>query len=202
LETSEDKRLQIIKVALKRFAHFGISKTTMNEIADDSAISKANIYYYFPDKFAVIAAVVEELVKQYDVEIKNRLKESTSALTSLQLIQLTKKDFFEKYYMLHISEGFDAGAGNERLKSLSKTVNEYETSLIVTILEKGISNGELNDIDSAKTAQLYVEMLKGIILVNKHCSSQSITMDQQLLNKIHQKQLRLIEIFMKGLSKI
>src|SRR3546814_14428885 len=100
----------------------------MNEIAEDSSISKANIYYYFPDKFAIISAAIEELLKQFDIEIQRKLKGSPSTLESLKLIQLTKKDFFEKYYMLHINEGFDAGAGHERLRTLSKSINKYETS--------------------------------------------------------------------------
>lgn len=201
METTENKKQQIVKAALKRFAHFGIGKTTMNEIAEDSSVSKANIYYYFPDKFAIIAATVEELLKQFNSEIQKELKRDISTLESLQLIQLTKKNFFEKYYMMHISEGFDLGAGDQRLRALSGTVYAYESSLIVTILEKGISNGELDTFDSMRIAQLYIEMLRGLALVNKTCIAQSITLDKELFNTIHQKQSDLIDIFMRGLSK-
>ncbi|MGI8637960.1 MAG: TetR/AcrR family transcriptional regulator, partial [Segetibacter sp.] len=41
----DKKRDVIIQAAQKRFSHFGVDKTTMNEIADDLSISKASLYY-------------------------------------------------------------------------------------------------------------------------------------------------------------
>lgn len=43
------KREAIIEAAIKRFAHFGVGKTTMTEIGNDLSLSKASLYYYFPD---------------------------------------------------------------------------------------------------------------------------------------------------------
>ena len=42
----DSKKNQIISAAVKRFGHFGYAKTTMNELADDLVITKANLYYY------------------------------------------------------------------------------------------------------------------------------------------------------------
>lgn len=54
----EDSKVVIIlEAARKRFAHFGISKTTMNEIAADIGMSKASLYYYFPDKEKLFVAL-------------------------------------------------------------------------------------------------------------------------------------------------
>lgn len=47
---ADKKREQIIEGAIKRFSHFGINKTTMNDIAEDLAVSKPSLYYYFPIK--------------------------------------------------------------------------------------------------------------------------------------------------------
>ena len=58
----DKKREAIIEAAKKRFSHFGVGKTTMNEIADDLSISKASLYYYFPDKLNLYAAVLQTII--------------------------------------------------------------------------------------------------------------------------------------------
>jgi len=49
----------ILKSAQKRFGLYGYEKTTMKEIASDLGMSKAAMYYYFPDKEGLFKAVVE-----------------------------------------------------------------------------------------------------------------------------------------------
>ena len=47
----KSKKLKlIIEASQKRFGIFGVEKTSMREIADDLKLSKASLYYYFPDK--------------------------------------------------------------------------------------------------------------------------------------------------------
>ena len=58
-----DKKSELIlEGAIKRFAHFGINKTSMAEIAEDLSLSKPALYYYYPDKQSLILAVAERLI--------------------------------------------------------------------------------------------------------------------------------------------
>ncbi len=45
-----DRKIQIIKAAAKRFARHGLNKTTLDEVARDIRIGKATIYHYFTSK--------------------------------------------------------------------------------------------------------------------------------------------------------
>ena len=56
----ENKAEAIIAAAQKRFALFGIEKTPMREIARDLRISKAALYYYFPDKESLYKSVLTD----------------------------------------------------------------------------------------------------------------------------------------------
>ena len=47
---NKDRKSQIIKTAVKRFARHGLNKTTLEEIAGDLRIGKATIYNYFNSK--------------------------------------------------------------------------------------------------------------------------------------------------------
>src|ERR1700749_300695 len=55
------KREKIIEAAYQQFLHYGYSKTTMNEIAGALSMSKALLYYYFPDKSQLYIAVTRKL---------------------------------------------------------------------------------------------------------------------------------------------
>ena len=43
----KERKQQIIRAAVKRFARHGHGKTTLDEIARDIRIGKATIYHYF-----------------------------------------------------------------------------------------------------------------------------------------------------------
>lgn len=196
----DNRKEQIIKAALKRFSHFGIGKTTMNEIAEDSSISKGNIYYYFPDKNALITEVVKDLLGQFDKLVQKRIAICSTTLEALEQIQKSKKDFFEKYYMLHIFEGIDCSSGNESIRQLAAFTSNYASKLIIGIFEKGIERGEFKSFDVEEMAELYIQANRGIFLVNKDLSTKKITIDQQLRDSIHHKQMELAKIFIKALS--
>ena len=55
---SEEKHQLILNAAQKRFAHFGISKTSMEDIAADIGLSKSSLYYYFTTKEDIFKAVI------------------------------------------------------------------------------------------------------------------------------------------------
>ena len=63
----------IIEVAQKRFGLYGVEKTSMREIADDLKLSKASLYYYFPDKESLYKAVVEKEQNEFLDRISEKI---------------------------------------------------------------------------------------------------------------------------------
>src|ERR1700744_2677821 len=59
------KKEKILEAAYQQFLHYGYSKTTMNEIAGALSMSKALLYYYFPDKSQLYLAVTRKLADDY-----------------------------------------------------------------------------------------------------------------------------------------
>ena len=51
-------RRQILRAAVKRFAHAGYSATSVQQIVDDAKVSKPALYYYFQDKAGLFKALV------------------------------------------------------------------------------------------------------------------------------------------------
>ena len=69
-----NKMQQIIDVAQKRFGVYGLEKTSMREIAEDLNLSKASLYYYFPDKESLYRAVVEKEQDEFIAKISENIK--------------------------------------------------------------------------------------------------------------------------------
>ena len=69
------KRDRILEAAHLRFLHYGYSKTTMNDIANDLSFSKALLYYYFPDKSEVYTAVMRKLANNYFVTLEEKIND-------------------------------------------------------------------------------------------------------------------------------
>lgn len=81
----QNRKLQIIKAADKRFSKHGLQKTTLDEVARDLRIGKATIYHYFDSK--------EDLyLKTLNWELDNLLEDVTKIFsdTSSELEKLNK----------------------------------------------------------------------------------------------------------------
>ena len=66
----KDRKIQILKAAVKRFAKHGLNKTTLDEIARDLRIGKATIYNYFESKEELFYETIKWEAAQYIDEIK------------------------------------------------------------------------------------------------------------------------------------
>ncbi len=82
---SKDRKQQIIKTSVKRFARHGLGKTTLEEIAGDLRIGKATIYNYFTSK--------EELFYE------SLTWDSKLILTDISTILNNDEDIFENNFI-------------------------------------------------------------------------------------------------------
>jgi len=55
-----EARRQILRAALKHFAHSGYSAASVQRIVDDARVSKPALYYHFQDKAGLFQALVDE----------------------------------------------------------------------------------------------------------------------------------------------
>jgi TetR/AcrR family transcriptional regulator len=92
---SNPKQEQIIRAALKRFSHFGIAKTTLTEVAEDLALSKQTLSYYFHDKQSLVRAVIEKLSTDYAKKLAEQIDASVSVEEGLVKLTEVKANFFE-----------------------------------------------------------------------------------------------------------
>ncbi|MBX8608272.1 TetR/AcrR family transcriptional regulator [Pseudomonas cichorii] len=69
----------IIKAAEDEFARHGFKGTSMNTIALKAGLPKANLHYYFTNKLGLYAAVLSNIIEQWDSTFNNLTVEDDPA---------------------------------------------------------------------------------------------------------------------------
>lgn len=161
---AEEKRVKIIDAAQKRFAHFGLEKTTMLEIAGDLGISKASLYYYFTDKESIFKEVVVKEQAAF-------CKQMNTLIASNNKIDLVLKNYIEKrpQYLKHLLNlgklSFEAFRANKPLfGDLVKIFYEHEKKIIKAILKAAMDRKEIEKLDIEEYSGFFVNVLKAIRL--------------------------------------
>jgi len=197
---ADKKREQIIDGAIKRFTHFGINKTTMNDIAEDLSVSKPSLYYYFPDKKHLILGVIERVFTDFYETLTKKLNLELPLETILFNSIDIRNTFFQKYYMLRIAEGIPDLLNDEIIKSKLSSLKDLEKDFFSELFRKAKQRGEIEHEDMKHVSELYLESLMGLTTMCVMETGKDIFPDKKALNKMTQKQKDLSSIFTKGLK--
>ncbi|TDS17595.1 TetR/AcrR family transcriptional regulator [Sphingobacterium paludis] len=161
----DNKKEQIVQAALKRFAHYGFNKTTMSEIAVDLSITKANLYYYYPDKNALIKDVLiyisEDILRnQYSIIDGYQM----NLLDVLNALLETRASFLRDYYVLHISENLEWIKG-QGVGTVLEALHGKDIEMMTVLFKKAMDQGEVALDDVQQDAACYIEVIKGLSLI-------------------------------------
>jgi AcrR family transcriptional regulator len=190
---------RIIEAAQKRFGLYGIEKTSMREIADDLKLSKASLYYYFPDKENLYRAVVEKEQNEFIVKIS----ESIFSIHDPEQLLLEYANARLSYFrtLLNLSRlRLEAYSGlKPGFRETIQVFKEKEKEIVARIFEKGISSGIFFIKDTDQTASLFLDLLKGlrITLINE---KKTLFIEQEEYEFFLEKTITFTNFFIKGLK--
>ena len=194
-----NKVQKIIEVAQKWFGLYGVEKTSMREIADDLKLSKASLYYYFPDKESLYGAVVEK--EQF--EFIGRISEIILSIHEPEQLLLeyagARLSYFRTLLNLSRLRLEDYSDIKPVLRETIRLFKEKEKEVIIKIFEKGISMGIFYIEDTDQTASLFLDLLKGlrISLVN---DKRTLFIEQEEYDILLEKTIAFTRLFINGLK--
>ncbi len=199
-ENTKEKELLITEAARKRFAHFGFSKVTMDEIASDVAMGKASLYYYFPTKEDLFRAVLVQEMNELKNNIEEILQESETAANKLHQYVEQRMKFFKillNLGTLSVHSYFDS---KSVFKKLFLDFEQVELDLLRKIFDDGKKSKEFDKKLSDDTAVVFLHIIQGLrCRVLKWSDVQGV--DEQT-TKMLQKEMNLAtDIFINGIKK-
>jgi len=201
MENQDKKRLLIIDAALKRFAHYGLAKTTMTEIAKDISFSKALLYYYFPDKLSLYVSVIENMMHTLSRDLIKSVEKTSTATEGILILLQKRQTFIQKYYKLIEYTQMIGPELPEALYEKFTRARAFELKIITELLNKGNLSGELYVEDVAFTTEIFVEAVSGIHF-NILKRAKLMFPGKEEFKLIFLKEKRFAEIFLAGLKPL
>ena len=160
----KNKKTLILEIARKRFLHFGYSKTSLEEIAEDLGIGKATIYHYFKNKEELFLHVVKQESSTLRRILIKSLETVKTPHEKLKLFLQTHFDFLSgRVNISHLTR--------ERWKNmqplLEKGLKEFYTEQLVLlrgIIQEGIKDNSFRPLDPKQVSVLLLSLLRSFLV--------------------------------------
>jgi TetR/AcrR family transcriptional regulator len=194
-----DKVQMIIEASQRRFGLYGLEKTSMREIADDLNLSKASLYYYFPDKESLYKAVVEKEQAEFISSISERISSIHEPEQLLLEYANARLSYFRT--LLNLSRlRLESYSGiKPAFRETLLKFKEKEKEIVLKIFEKGISSGVFFINETDLTASLFLDLLKGlrIAVVNE---KKTLFIEPDEYDLLLEKTIAFTNIFIRGIK--
>ena len=158
----EDRRMQIMNIALGLFASKGLSGTRTKEIAEAAGISETLIFQHFKTKEDLYRAALRELFGTHPVmpEVEEMMKEKDDfgvfSTLALHLIEHNRQD--PRIMRLAIFSALE-GPHTANIFSYRKEVEPPLPELLAHYIQQRIDEGAFKKVNAQITGQLFVQAI-------------------------------------------
>ncbi len=198
-QLSTEKHNMILNAARKRFAYYGFSKVTMDEIAADVKLGKASLYYYFPTKESLFQEVIKHESEQFFGAVYKLLDEKVSACKMLREYSSKRIEYFRQLANLRALSFQQSPEAKTSFIELYKDFHQKEISVLQQILISGKKNGELAFTNANETASIILQMMYGprawLLKIEENA------LDDEFYQKLERVMKEVIDIIINGISK-
>lgn len=177
----EVRSAQILEAAMRVFARMGFHKARMDDIAQEAGVSKGLLYWYYKNKDAIIAAILDRVFSDELRHLRDAL--AAQGPVSARLIRLgeeSARDILRMEMLIPIAFEFYALAGRNRhvRAALQRYYALYRQNL-ARLIEEGVTAGEFRpDIDPEGVAHSIIALIEGLILLWVVAPEQTALVDQ------------------------
>jgi TetR/AcrR family fatty acid metabolism transcriptional regulator len=153
---TSDKAPEILDAALRRFLHYGLKKTTMQEIARDAGVAVGTLYLYFEDKDALVVGCADRFAERHRAAVETLLAEKLPADRKLH-----------RYVLERHREWLEVGVSAPHAAELAEAVlrvrpertldyaREFEKTTL-SLLREAKAQGVFPHADPERDAPLFV----------------------------------------------
>src|SRR5690606_2152950 len=164
-------REQLIHIAARLFLSKGFKYTSIDDVVEQSGVSRSNLYYHFASKEELLYAVVDFWGNRYEsaLEVSLGQRELGAQLRIESFIQLLQKEIEDRgnkgncpFIAMYEQSPAEAEAVHQRIHQFFACLHTYITEL----LAQGIASGEFrNKVSPEQSAYLFVSSLEGSLML-------------------------------------
>ena len=162
--SSKEKNLSgrelIIQSATQLFVEKGFNGVSMREIAETSHMTKAALYYHFQDKEALTSQIFYDYFSEIELDIQKILEQTTPIREkTAQFVEKIMNQSPEKLGVIHLIFIESSHLGIKFRQEIGQKYHTLFLGSIENLLNDGIKQGEIRDLDVKQTAQLLFGMM-------------------------------------------
>jgi TetR/AcrR family transcriptional regulator len=195
---SAQKDGAILDAARKRFAYYGYSKTTMDEIAGDVGLGKASLYYYFPTKESLFRAVIKVEQDEFVRHAQSLIEGDGSASDKLRAYVDRRIEYFQRAVVLG---KFNLQTYSEMKPVMSDVMEDFsrcEHRILVRILENGCSDREFQIDDPDQVSHVLLYVLQGLRL--RIFAGTELPPGEHQFKELRHETALAMKIFLRGIA--
>jgi AcrR family transcriptional regulator len=196
---NSEKLDAILNVAQKRLGRYGFEKTTMSEIAADLNLSKASLYYYFPDKESLWSAVLAKEQTEFFRLISVRMQEFRDPEVMISEFVALRHEYFTTFLNLTKFRFSDFYQIRPHFREMIDQLKHLETEQFTEILKRGKKSGIFSIKKPEETARLFLDILHGLritVIRNRPI----LELRQEDYNLMFKKQKDFAELFIRSIK--
>lgn len=145
----------LLEAAARRFVDFGVTKTTMAEIAAAAGVTKPTLYRRYADKPAVVDALVRRETAAFTEKLARVAAAEPDAAAALEAAFATAVRWLDRHPFLRRSLTAEPQLMLPLLTEPGGPVLEAGLSAFREIVERGRRSGELRVHDSIVVAEVW-----------------------------------------------
>ena len=164
---SEERKAQIINAAEDVFTKKGFDEARMDDIAEETGLSKGTLYLYFKSKDDLIIAILDRIFQREFKAFEDLDLTSMSATEAIEVfVETTAKDIKIMMRLLPITYEFMGLAfRNKFVQKAFKAYLNYYMDLLIPVIQHGIDSGEFRPADAKDIAIAMGAVLEGTLLL-------------------------------------
>jgi AcrR family transcriptional regulator len=182
--SQDEIRNSILFVAKEYFARYGMSKTTVDDIAKAINMAKSSLYYYFTSKEDIFKAVLEDELAKYKALIGETIANEATPDGKLKSFFLTRFKALKQLTTYHASIQENQFRFNHLITQIHKDFYDFELELVTDILKQGTEQGTYSIENSTLTSKVLTTTVQRMELdwAMKNDESEST---EQILHLLH-----------------
>lgn len=164
---SDERKSQILNAAEGVFTKKGFDEARMDDIAEETGLSKGTLYLYFKSKDELILAILDRIFQREFRQLENIEQDNLSATEAIwKLTDVMARDIVGMLRLLPIIYNFLALAFRNRYvqRAMKNYVNRY-FEILIPIIQRGIDSGEFRPVDAREVAIAGGAIIEGTILL-------------------------------------
>jgi AcrR family transcriptional regulator len=188
-DSSSERKTQILDTAAVVFARKGFHQARVDDIVQESGLSKGTIYWYFKSKNDIITALSQRMLDQ-EIDSLYALLDAGGTVRE-RLLSYTRHVIDEVHQLaesglLPIFYEFYALAARNSDKAIRLFIRQYlenTRTALAPLIQQGIECGELRPLDAEAAAMALAAQFEGCILIWA-VDPEGIHLDDYLLTSV------------------